>query len=114
MKLNLVTTKLELKAAIEAIVEYLSAVVVMVIMDTYEAVALKRFLASVFYNELSSKADTLIDTTALLKHNFVSKEFLMANVFYKDCKFAPKRSIRVASKQRNSTTTVLGVFGLYH
>ena len=36
--------------------------------------------------------------------NFVSKDFVMTNGFYKDCKTVPKLSIRVASEQRISTT----------
>ncbi len=51
-----------------------------------------------------AKADTLIDTAASL--NFVSKEIVMANGFYKDYKTAPKLAIRVASEQRISTTKV--------
>ncbi len=53
---------------------------------------------------MSAKANTLIDTTASL--NFVSKEFSMANGFYKDCKTAPKLALRVASEQRISTTKI--------
>ena len=63
-----------------------------------------RFNATVVLNGLSIKADTRIDTAASL--NFVSKKFVMANVFYKDCKTAPKLAIRVASEQRISTTKV--------
>ena len=37
----------------------------------------------------------------------MSKEFVMANGFYKDCKIAPKLVVRVASEQRISTTKVL-------
>jgi hypothetical protein len=55
-----------------------------------------------FFYGLSTKVDTLTSTTASL--NFVSKEFVMANGFYKDCKTAPKLAIRVASEQRISTT----------
>ena len=51
-------------------------------MDPYEDEALMRFTASVFYNGLSSKACTLIDTIASL--NFVSKDFVVTNGFYKD------------------------------
>ncbi len=51
---------------------------------------------------MSLKSDTLIDTAASL--NFVSKEFVMANGFYKDLKTAPKLSILVASEHRISTT----------
>ena len=76
----------------------------MVVMDSYEAKAVMRFNATVFLNGLSAKADTLIDTKASL--NFVSKEFVMANGFYKDCKTAPKLATRGASEQRISTTKV--------
>ena len=61
-----------------------------------------RLTASVSYNGLSSKADTLIDTTASL--NFVSKDFVVTNGFYKDCKTVPKLSFLVASEHRISTT----------
>jgi hypothetical protein len=61
-----------------------------------------RFTASVSYNGLSSEADDLIDTAASLK--FVSKDFVVTNDFYTDCKTVPKLSIRVASEQRISTT----------
>ena len=60
-------------------------------MNPYDAKALMRFNATVVLNGLSNKADTLIDTAASLK--FVSKEFAMANGFYKDCKTAPKLAI---------------------
>ncbi len=73
-------------------------------MDPYQAEALMRYTATVSYKELSSKADTLIDTPSSL--NFVSKEFVMADGFYKYCKTNPKLSIRVASEQRISTTKV--------
>jgi len=74
-------------------------------MDPYEPEALMRFTPSVFLNGLSSKADTLIDTTTSL--NFVNKEFVnMANGFYKYCKTAPKMTIRVACEQGISTTKV--------
>jgi hypothetical protein len=52
------------------------------------------------FNGLSAKADALIDTAA--SYNFVSKEFVMANGFYKYCKTAPK----LACEQRMSTTKV--------
>ncbi len=61
-------------------------------------------MQQLFFNGLSVKADTLIDTTASL--SFVSKNFFMANGFYEDCKTAPKLAIRVASEQRISTTKV--------
>jgi hypothetical protein len=53
-------------------------------------------------DRFSSKADTLIDTSASL--NFASKDFVVTNGFYKGCKTAPKLFIRVASEQRISTT----------
>ncbi len=40
-----------------------------------------RFTASVSYNDLSSEADALIDTSASL--NCVSKDFVVTNGFYK-------------------------------
>ena len=36
--------------------------------------------------------------------NFVSKDFVVTNGFYTDCKTVPKLSIRVVSEQRISTT----------
>jgi hypothetical protein len=71
-------------------------------MDPYKAEALMRFTVSVSLNGLSTKIDNLIGTAASL--NFVSKEFVMANGFYKYCKTAPKMVVRVASEQRISTT----------
>ena len=73
-------------------------------MNTYEAEALMRITASVSCNGLSSKPDTLIDTTASL--NFVSKDFALTNGFYKDCKTVPKLSIRLTSEHRIYTTKV--------
>jgi hypothetical protein len=92
------------KVAIETTYENLSTTTALVIMNPYEAEALMRFTVSVSCNELSSKADTLIDTAA--SFNFVCKDFFMTNDFYKDCKTVPKQSIRVASEQRISTTKV--------
>ncbi len=66
--------------------ESLSTTTTLVIMDPYQLEALMRFTATISYKELSSKADTLIDTAASL--NFVNKEFVFANGFYKDCKTA--------------------------
>jgi hypothetical protein len=102
LKPNIVTTQLEADVAIKAANKYLSATTAMVVMDPYEAEALMRFNARVVFNGLPAKSDTLIDTAALL--NFVSKEFVMANGFYKDCKTTLKLAIRVASEQRISTT----------
>ena len=76
----------------------------MVVMDPYEAEALMRFNATVVLNGLSAKADTRIDTAASL--NFVRKEFVVANGFYKDCKTDPKLGIRVASEPRISAIEV--------
>ena len=82
----------------------------MVVMDPYESKARMRFIVIVFLKGLSAKANTFIDTTTSLY--FVSKEFVMANVFYKDCKTDPKLAIRVANEQRISTTKLccLSVF----
>ena len=104
LKPNIVTTKLEANEAMKAANKYLSASIAMVVMDPYEAKALMRFNAIFVLNGLSAKAYTLIDTTTSL--NFVSKEFVVANSFYKDCKTAPKLVIRVANEQRISTTKV--------
>ncbi len=70
LKPNVVTTELKPEAATETSYEYLSTIDAMVIMDPYQTEALMRFTATVSYNALSSKADTLIDTAASL--NFVS------------------------------------------
>jgi hypothetical protein len=104
LKPNIVNTQLEANAAIKAANIYLSASTAMVVMDPYEAEALMRFNATVVFNGLLTKADTRIDTAA--SFNFVSKEFIMANDFYTDCKNAPKLAIRVASEQRISATKV--------
>ena len=73
LKPNIITTQLESDAAIEAADKYLSTAIAMVVMDPYEAEALMRFTANVSLNDLSAKADTLIDTAASL--NFVSKDY---------------------------------------
>jgi hypothetical protein len=54
----------------------------MVVMDNCEAKALIRFNATMTLNGLSAKTDDLIDTATSLI--YVSKEFVMANVFYND------------------------------
>jgi len=102
LKPNIVTAQLEANEAIKAANKYVSTTTIMVVMGPYEAKALMRFNATSVLNGLSAKAYTLIDTTTSL--NFVSKEFVVANSFYKDCKTAPKLVIRVASEQRISTT----------
>ena len=90
------------EAAIEIVDEHLSTTTALVTMNPYEVEARMRFTAFVSYNCLSSKADTLIHKADSL--NFVSKDFVVTNGFYKNCKTAPKLSIRVASEQRISTT----------
>jgi len=100
LKPAIVTTQLEANEAIKAANMYLLDA--MVVMDPYEATNLMRFNAKVVLNGLLAKANIRIHTTASL--NFVSKEFVMANGFYKDCKTAPKHAIRMASEQRISTT----------
>ena len=79
LKPIIATPQLEANAAIEAANTYLPAANAMVVMGPYEANALMRFSATVIFNGLSAKADTLIDTTT--SFNFVSKEFVMANGF---------------------------------
>ena len=64
-----------------------------------------RFNATLLLNVLSAKAYTRIDTIAYL--NFVSKEFVIANSFYTDCKTDPNQlAIRVPGEQPISTTKV--------
>ena len=86
LKPTIVTTQLEANESIKAANKYLSPATAMVVMDPYETEAIMRFNATVVLNGLSAKADTLIDTTASL--NFLSKQFVVANGFYKDCKIA--------------------------
>jgi hypothetical protein len=103
LKPSIVETESELEAAIETANDNdLPTSTALVIMNPYEAEALMRFTTFVSYDGLSSKADALIDTAASL--NFVSKDFVISNGFYKGCKTVPKLSIRVASEQRISTT----------
>jgi hypothetical protein len=101
-KPSIVETESELRTAIEAANEYLPEAAALTIMNPYEAAALMRFTASVSHNGVTSQADALIDTAASL--NFVSKDFVISNGFYKGCKTVLKLSIRVASEQRISTT----------
>jgi hypothetical protein len=104
LKRNVVTSELAPEVAIKAEDESLSTEDALVIMDPYQVEALMRFTTTVSQKELSSRADTLIDTATSL--NFVSIEFVMANDFYKECKTASKLSIRVANEQRISATEV--------
>ena len=76
----------------------------MVIMDPYEGEALVRFTAFVSNRGLTSKPNTLMDTSTSL--NFVSKELVTDNGFYKKCKTTPKPSIRVAKEKRTFTTNM--------
>ena len=105
LKPNIVRVESKLEAAIETGDENLSTTTALVIMNPYEDEYLMRFTAYVSYNGLSSKVDTLIDTTASL--NFVTKDFVVTYGFYKDCKTVPNLYIRVASEQRISTTKML-------
>jgi hypothetical protein len=104
LKPSIVKIEQELEATIETADENLSTAAFLVIMDPYEAEALMKFPASVSYNGLLSEADTLIDIATSL--NFVSKDFVVTNGFYKGCKTVPKLYIRVAREQRISTTKV--------
>jgi len=63
-----------------------------------------RFTIVVPQENITSKADTLIDTATSL--NFVSRKFLHANGFYKYCKASPKIVIRVANEQRIVTNKI--------
>ena len=104
LKPNIVTTHLEANATVEVADRYASATSAMVVMDPYEAKDHMRSNATVSLNALSGKANTLIDTSA--SRDFLSKEYFMANGFYKDCKTASKLDIRVTSEHRISTTKV--------
>jgi hypothetical protein len=104
LKPNIVRIKSKPEAVVETADENLSTAIALVIMNPYEAKSLMQFTADVSYNGLSSKADTRNDTATSL--NFVSKDFVMTNGFYKNCKTVPKLSIRVAKWQRISTTKV--------
>jgi len=96
LKPNIVTTQLEANATIEAANKYCNQqMLYMVVMDLDEAEALMRFNATMSLKILSAKSDTLIDTATSL--NFVSKEFVMANGFYKDCKNTLNLAIRVTT-----------------
>ena len=104
LKPNIVRNESKPESALETANENISTTIALVIMNPYEAETLMRFNAFVSYNDLSSKADTLIDTAASL--NFVSKDFFVTNGFYKHCETVPKLSIRLANEQRISTTHV--------
>jgi hypothetical protein len=114
LKPSIVETESKFEATIEIANESLPTAAPLVIMNPYEAEALMRFTASVSYDGLSSKADTLIDTSASL--NFVSKDFVVTNGFYKGCRTVPKLSIRVASEHRIPTTKLFcpTVFSVHH
>jgi hypothetical protein len=88
---------IEAQTAIKAADKYLSTASALVVMNPLENQALMRFTAMVSQENLSSKADILIDTAASL--NFVSKRFLNANGFYKYCKTVPKLAVKVANEQ---------------
>jgi len=104
VKQPIVTIELKPEAAIETTNKYLSAATALVIMKPCESEALMRYTETISYNELASKAYSLIDIVASL--NFVSKEFVMTDDFYIDCKTAPRLAIRVAREQRISTTII--------
>jgi len=91
-KPNIITTKLKANEANT----YLSAPTAVVVMDPYESEFLMRFNTTVSLNGFSAKAHTRGDTSTSL--NFVSKEFVMANGFYKESNTAPNLAIRVASE----------------
>jgi hypothetical protein len=82
-KPNIVKIKSKFEAAIEIVDETLSTTTALIIMNPYEAEAFMRLTASVSDNGLSSKAYTHIGTGASL--NFVSKDFVVTNGFYKYC-----------------------------
>ncbi len=72
LKPNIVETESKSEATIETANESLPTTAALVIMNPYEAEALVKFTASVSYDGLSSKADTLVDTVTSL--HFVRKK----------------------------------------
>jgi hypothetical protein len=92
------------EVAIDAVDTYLSATTALVVMNPPENHSLMRFTDVVSQDNITCKADTLINTAASL--NFVSKMFLNANEFYKYCKAAPKIVVRVANEQRIVTDKI--------
>ena len=75
-----------------------------IVMNPLENHSLMRFTVVVSQINTNFKADTLIDTAASL--NFVSRKFLNANGFYKNCKATTKIAVRVANEQRIVTDKV--------
>ncbi len=73
LPINSPTNEWKSEAVIEATDRYLSTATALVVMNPSEKNSLMRFAAVVSQENLTSKADTLIDTTASL--NFVSKRF---------------------------------------
>jgi hypothetical protein len=88
---NIVRVESKPASTLETTYENIATTIALVIMIPYEAEALMGFVEFVSYNGLFSKANTLIDTATSL--NFVSKDFVVTNGFYKDRKTVPKLSI---------------------
>ncbi len=73
-------------------------------MNPQENHFLMRFTNVASQENLTTKANTLIDTAAIL--NLLSKKFLNANGFYKYRKNTHKLVVRVANEHRISTDTI--------
>jgi hypothetical protein len=101
---NTHTNGMEPEAAIYAADTYLLAAAALVVMNPLENHSLVRFTVWMSQENITYKADTLIDTAASL--NFVSKKFLDGDGFYKYCKASPKIFVRVANEQRIVTDNV--------
>jgi len=65
----------------KAVDKYLTAATILVVMNPLENHSLMQIIVVVSQENLTSKANTLIDTAAIL--NFVSKHFLNVDSFYK-------------------------------
>ncbi len=104
MPIDNLPNEMESEAAIQAVDKYLLATYDLVVMHPLENHSLMRFNDVVFQENLTSNVDTLIDTASRL--NFVIKQFLSSNGFYKYCKAAPKLTVKVANEQRISTDKI--------
>jgi hypothetical protein len=92
--IDISANEMESQAAIQATDKYLSATTALVVINLLEDHSLMQFTVVVSQENLTSKANTLVDTRTSL--NFASKQFLNANSFYKYYKVAPKLVVRVS------------------
>ena len=91
------TNGMKSEAVLDAAEQCLSAATALAVMNPLENHCLMRFTTVVSQENITSKADTLIDTAASL--HFMSQKFLNANGFYKYCKATPKIVVRVTNEQ---------------